>query len=99
MAGGGGRAMLPRLTLPRETWVAAGVGSLSERAEAFLRTRASGLRHLVDLDGSHICELELYTESDWRPPPESRWVTLDELRDFYGDEWGRRADEAIERWF
>jgi hypothetical protein len=93
-------ATLPRLSLPREMWVADGVGELSEQAEALLGVRTTTLRHLVDLDGAHVCEAELHV-AQWRPPDGSRWATLDELRAVYADEWSAPPEkaEAIERWF
>src|SRR5687768_7261612 len=99
---GSGRAGLglPRLSLPRGTWVPEGVESLSEQAEARLGVRATVLRHLVDLDRGHVCEVEVHA-ARWSPPARSRWVTLDELRDVAGGEWTRQpaAVAAIERWF
>jgi|GEM_PF-5274036 len=91
---------LPQLSLPRGTWVPEGVGSLSEQAEARLGARTTVLRHLVDLDGGHVCEAEVH-DARWRPPAGSRWVTFHELRDVCGEEWTRQhsAAEAIERWF
>ena len=98
-AGRGGVGLL-RLSLSRGMWVPEAVRSLGEQAEARLGVRVTVLRHLVDLGGWHVCEAEVHA-SEWSPPDGSSWVTLDELREISGNEWGRQRGlaEAIERWF
>ena len=79
-------ASLPRVTLPRGAWLPEMVGELSDQAEARLGVRLTVLRHLADLGGWHVCEADVHA-AKWSPPAGSRWVTLDELRDVWGEEW------------